>query len=83
MLTIPYSAEKPFNRGLSNTMICIDGNNNPDDDMHRVTCVSCMCSDGEKLSATHTNTTYGAGPVIHLHPLNDITTAAEATVARA
>lgn len=39
-----------------------------------------MCSDGEKLFATHTNTTCGAGSVIHSPPLNETTTAAQATV---
>ncbi|CAF1916912.1 unnamed protein product [Brassica rapa] len=48
--------------------------------MFLATCVSYMCSDGEKLFATHTNTTCGAGPVIHSPPLDETTTAAQATV---
>ncbi|WZZ03791.1 hypothetical protein YC2023_089712 [Brassica napus] len=54
--------------------------NSPPHIMFLATCVSYMCSDGEKLFATHTNTTCGAGPVIHSPPLDETTTAAQATV---
>ena len=44
-------------------------------------CLTCALMVRNDLQiTTHTNTTCGAGPVIHSPPLNEITTAAQAIV---
>ena len=59
------SWQKLFNRELVwYSLICVDRTGTTTQkmicmDLH----VSCMCSDGEKLSTTQTNTSCGAGPV--------------------